>query len=83
MVSLGFVALRCGDLERSRRFYEVLGLAFAEEKHGDGPRHLSTKLDGAVLELYRRRSEEGGPDLATLGLKVADPDCITAITHAD
>jgi len=78
MNSLGFVALRCGDIERSRGFYELLGLTFAEEKHGDGPRHLSTELDGVVLELYPRRSEEGRPDPTTLGLKVADPDSVGA-----
>jgi predicted enzyme related to lactoylglutathione lyase len=30
------------DLERSRRFYgEMLDVAFAEERHGDGPSHLN------------------------------------------
>lgn len=30
------------------------------------------------MELYPRRSEEGGPDRATLGLEVADPDAVAA-----
>jgi predicted enzyme related to lactoylglutathione lyase len=30
------------DLERSRRFYgDMLDVAFAEERHGDGPPHLN------------------------------------------
>jgi DNA-binding transcriptional MerR regulator len=36
------VNIAVDDLERSRRFYEaLLGIEFAEERHGDGPLHLN------------------------------------------
>jgi len=72
MVSFGFVALRCADLEKSRRFYEVVGLTFVAEQHGQGPPHLSSDLGGVVLDLYPARSDGERADLATVGLTVSD-----------
>lgn len=46
------VVLRCGDLERSRAFYEAIGLRFVEEQHGNGARHYACTLGPVVLELY-------------------------------
>lgn len=50
--SLDLLVVRCVDIERSRRFYEALGLRFASEKHGAGPVHYAASLGRAVLELY-------------------------------
>ncbi len=72
MVRLGFVALRCADLEASRAFYELVGLAFVEEQHGSGPRHLSSDVAGVVVELYPAKATGDRADLATIGLTVAD-----------
>jgi catechol 2,3-dioxygenase-like lactoylglutathione lyase family enzyme len=69
---LTLVVLRVADLERSRSFYECLGLHFTEEQHGSGPRHLSTTVGGTVLELYPT-----GTATTTgtrIGLAVADLD---------
>jgi catechol 2,3-dioxygenase-like lactoylglutathione lyase family enzyme len=49
---LAYVVLRCADLERSRRFYEVLGLPLVLEQHGSGSQHYSAEIGGVVLELY-------------------------------
>lgn len=53
---LGLVVLRCSDIERSRHFYEALGVSFAAEQHAAGPLHYSTTLGGTVLELYPART---------------------------
>ncbi len=74
MVRFGLVALRCTDLEASRVFYELVGLEFVEEQHGNGPRHLSSEIDGVVVELYPARASGDRADLATIGLTVADLD---------
>lgn len=51
--ALDLLVLRVADLERSRRFYEALGLVFVEERHGSGPVHLAATLEsGLVVELY-------------------------------
>ena len=39
----------------TRRFYEVLGLSFVEEKHGDGPTHYACDFHGMVFEIYPLR----------------------------
>jgi catechol 2,3-dioxygenase-like lactoylglutathione lyase family enzyme len=41
MATLDHVVLRCADLERSRAFYEALGLTVVPEQHGAGPAHFS------------------------------------------
>jgi lactoylglutathione lyase len=51
-VSLSLQVLRCADLERSRAFYESLGLAFTREQHDRGPLHYSSRVGDTVLELY-------------------------------
>src|SRR5262245_20541393 len=50
--SLSLVVMRAADLERSRRFYEALGLALTRERHGAGPEHLVAELPGVVFEVY-------------------------------
>ncbi|MFC4909998.1 glyoxalase/bleomycin resistance/dioxygenase family protein [Actinomadura gamaensis] len=49
-------------MEECRAFYESLGLRFATERHGDGPKHYAAVLDdGMVFEIYpaSRRGETG------------------------
>jgi catechol 2,3-dioxygenase-like lactoylglutathione lyase family enzyme len=50
---LEYLVLRSADLERSRTFYEAMGLQLTEEQHGTGARHYACALGGGfVLELY-------------------------------
>lgn len=56
MARLTSLVLRCSDLERSRTFYEVLGLRFTPEQHETGPRHYSTQLSDTLLELYPQKA---------------------------
>jgi hypothetical protein len=51
------VVLYASDVERSRQFYEELGLSLSEEQHGNGPRHYSCRLGSTVFELYPASSE--------------------------
>lgn len=71
---LSLLVLRAQDIERTRQFYELLGLRFTREKHGSGPKHFAAVLPGdTVLEIYpsrRARAEEG----VRLGLRLDDPE---------
>ena len=49
---LNYVVLRCADLERSRQFYESIGLRLVAEQHGAGAKHYSCDVSGVILELY-------------------------------
>ena len=67
---LTLVVLRCADLERSRRFYEALGLALMPEQHGGGPRHYSARVRETVIEFYPDAS--GSTRGLRLGLRLVD-----------
>ena len=67
---LTLVVLRCADLERSRSFYEALGLTLTPEQHGPGPRHYSARVGETVLELYPDAS--GSTRGLRLGLRLVD-----------
>ena len=58
-LAVNLLVLRCKDIDITRRFYEQLGLAFVEEKHGTGPQHYAWERGGFVLELYP--AAEGQP----------------------
>lgn len=58
---LTHLVLRVRDLQRSRRFYEALGLAFVEEQHGVGPVHYSCELGATVFELYPIGTRSSAP----------------------
>jgi catechol 2,3-dioxygenase-like lactoylglutathione lyase family enzyme len=67
---LTLVVLRCADLERSRGFYDALGLALMPEQHGAGPRHYSAQVGETVLEFY---PDAGGSTRGLrLGLQLTD-----------
>lgn len=51
-MKISLLAIKCSNIEISKRFYECLGLTFKKEKHGKGPEHYSSELDDFVFELY-------------------------------
>jgi catechol 2,3-dioxygenase-like lactoylglutathione lyase family enzyme len=52
MCSIKLMVIRISDLERSRAWYESLGLDLQSEQHGNGPLHYACVLGGTVFELY-------------------------------
>ena len=83
---LNLVVIRAKDPKALARFYSLLGLQFAEEKHGAGPEHLSCDLDGHVFEIYPLANEKQGTTATRLGFRVeslpATIRAISAITEA-
>lgn len=72
MQALNLLVLRCSDLERSRAFYELLGLRFTMHAHGSGPEHYAHEDERGVFELYPRKEESAAGDQAGLGFAVPD-----------
>jgi lactoylglutathione lyase len=70
--TLSLVVIRTPDLERSRHFYEKLGLHFRAEVHGKGPKHYSANVGDLVMELYRGTGdiEAGATSDVRLGFRV-------------
>lgn len=71
-LDLEYVVLRCADLERSRSFYEAIGLRFVAEQHGRGARHYSCAVGAVVIELYPLRDKPSSG--VRLGLRVTSID---------
>ena len=70
MRNLNLLVLRCRDIERAKAFYELFGMNFVQEQHGNGPVHYASTDESGVLELY---PAEGGPaDQTGLGFVTAE-----------
>jgi lactoylglutathione lyase len=70
---LKLLVLRTPQPVQLWRFYEVLGINFAEERHGTGPLHFAGRIGDAVLELYPLSKESGAHDsMVRLGFGVTD-----------
>lgn len=76
---LGLVVIRARDMAVSRIFYESLGLAFREEKHGNGPAHLSSTAAGVVFDIYPRKSDSDSPSAVRIGFTVDSIESVLAI----
>lgn len=49
---MSVLVLRVDDMERTRMFFEQMGLTFVKEKHGKGPEHYACEHGENVLEIY-------------------------------
>ena len=69
-VSLTLLVLKSRQVDRGRTFYEALGIAFTEERHGTGPRHHAGRIGDVVMEVYPL-PDDGTADITTrLGFTV-------------
>jgi len=71
-MNLYLIVYYVDSIEQSKYFFELLGLSFTKEKHGDGPVHFSTTLSKTVLELYPN-NERNGITRTRLGLELPTP----------
>ena len=49
---MNLIVIRSSDIERSALFYSAMGLLFAKHRHGTGPEHYTSVVDGFVFEIY-------------------------------
>jgi lactoylglutathione lyase len=68
-VRLNLLVLRCNSIEKSKDFYEKLGLSFKQEQHGNGPVHYAAEFGGLVFELYPIQPNEA-VDRSRLGFSL-------------
>jgi catechol 2,3-dioxygenase-like lactoylglutathione lyase family enzyme len=74
---LNLMVLRCTDIERSRQFYERLGMRFVQHARGKGPQHYACEDEHGVFELYPATHELNG-DMTGLGFDSAGVDALRA-----
>lgn len=73
---LNLVVIRSADLDRSERFYRVLGLRFERHRHGSGPEHLAAQPHdgGYVFEIYPASAKSGSTAGVRIGFQVGVVD---------
>ena len=69
---LNLLVIRSEEPARAVRFYELLGLRFQEEQHGQGPVHWAAQSGGLVMEIYPARSSDEVDKTTRLGFDVDD-----------
>ena len=68
--SLNLIVIRSADINKSRAFYELLGIKFQREQHGSGPKHFAADIDGMIFELYPQTNDSGAFDSVRLGFVI-------------
>ncbi len=71
--SMNLVVIYARDIELAKEFYDALGLSFASEQHGSGPRHYAALMGSLVFEIYPCRTGEGTSPLR-FGFRVPSVD---------
>ena len=76
---LTLIVIRSLKPNRTVEFYEMFGIGFQEEQHGNGPVHCAATLNGFVLEVYPAKSTEDVDNTTRFGFEVEN---IAAIVSA-
>ena len=78
---MNLIVLRSPNIDRSSEFYQEMGLVFIKHRHGDGPEHYTSCVNGFVFEIYPMGKQP--PTIGTrIGFSVADVDSIVKILVA-
>lgn len=54
---LNLVVIRSKDIDRAARFYLEMGLLMGKHRHGSGPEHYTSSVNGSVFEIYPLENE--------------------------
>ncbi len=69
-MKLNLIVLRSKDMEALADFYSaLLGKTLTKHRHGNGPDHFGTEVDGLVFELYPKRHEQDDTSCMRMGFK--------------
>ena len=67
--------IRSSNPEKLKAQYEQLGMKFDYHKHGEGPLHYSSTIDGLVLEIYPLKKSQPMADKSLrLGFEIRGVD---------
>ena len=69
------MVLRSIDIDRAAKFYSEMGMLLTKHRHGRGPDHYTSSIDGFVFEIYPLGNHT--PTIGTrIGFSVDDVDSI-------
>lgn len=71
--SLNLIVLRSDFPEKLSKFYNcTLNIEFVYHKHGNGPYHYSTEINGLTMEIYKSSKNNKQNTSTRIGFKVVD-----------
>lgn len=73
------LVIRSPDIHRAARFYREMGLLFTTERHGKGPEHYVSIVDGFVFEVYPLSPDQPPTTSVRLGFNVDSVDGIVGM----
>ena len=76
---LNLLVLRSQDIHRAAKFYEAIGLSFTAHRHGSGPEHYASELNGFVFEIYPLGPKSSPTTGTRIGFHVNDVDSALAL----
>lgn len=68
------LVIRSPDIHRAADFYRKMGLVISVERHGDGPEHYVSVVDGFVFEIYPLAEGKAPTTSTRIGFSVDDVD---------
>lgn len=75
--TLNLLVLRSDDFEKLKDFYEILlEVKFEYHKHGNGPYHYSSIIDGVIFEIYKSSKNYEQNNSLRLGFMISRLDSI-------
>lgn len=75
VIGIKLIVLHSKQLDKTKAFYEALGMKFKAEKHNTGPEHYAAELENCVFELYPLPElVEASTDLLHIGIYTSHID---------
>jgi len=68
------LVLRSPEIHRAAAFYQALGLLFTVERHGNGPEHYTSLVDGLVFEIHPLATGQAPTTGTRIGFSVDSVD---------
>ena len=76
------LVLRSPDIHRAAGFYRALGLLFTLDRHGGGPEHYSSSINGFVFEIYPLAPDQTPTTDVRIGFSVDSVDGLLPLVQA-
>lgn len=78
---MNLAVLRSPNIDRASEFYSEMGLLFTKHRHGSGPEHYASCVNGFIFEIYPLSKHP--PTIGTrIGFSVDDVDSIVPMLVA-
>jgi len=76
---LNLVVIRSKAIDRAVGFYKEMGLLFTQHRHGSGPLHYTSDVDGLIFEIYPLKPDQPPTTGTRIGFHVDDVDRVVGM----